>query len=127
MINKRNEIYSRVKESVKSLCTNTTQTYSATQSTFPCLFFKQSNNRVSDTNLEGDECAVTPIIQIEVFTNGSGALLDAEKIVGLADDEMRSMYFRRIFGPEPMDNLADRNIARMVCRYSRMIGSGDSL
>lgn len=72
-------------------------------------------------------CAVSTLIQIEVYVSGTNALMKATKIMTIADDEMRSMFFKRTFGPQQMENLADSNITRLVARYKRTLASGDEL
>ena len=48
-------------------------------------------------------------------------------IENVADDAMKSMYYKRIFGFAKIDNLTDATILKRVGRYSRTISDGDTV
>lgn len=81
----------------------------------------------SASDLEGDECAVTPTIQIDVYTNGQKALTEVYEIDEVSHKAMTSMGFRRTYGPELIKNQSDTSIKRLSSRYSRVIGGGDKI
>ena len=77
-------------------------------------------------DLEGDESAVEPTIQIDIFTTGQRALTQAYEIDGVSHETLTSLGFRRYSGPTPQDNI-DPSITRYVSEYSRVVGYGDKL
>lgn len=127
MINKRNYIFTQVKQAVSELCENASTTYQSSPATFPYLYLTQTDNSGVDYTLFGEECAVRPQIEIHVYTTGTGALLLNDKVFQLADATMISMGFQRIYGVAPKENLTDSKITEQVARYRRLVGSGDTL
>lgn len=77
-------------------------------------------------DLEGDESAVEPTIQVDVFANGPRALIQAYEIDAVSHDALTSLGFRRYSGPVPQDNI-DPSITRYVSEYRRIVGYGDIL
>lgn len=77
-------------------------------------------------DLEGNECAIRPAIQIDIYTSGTKALSKAYDIDSTSHSAMVGMRFRRTYGPELVEN-ADSKITRLTSRYSRILGGGDSL
>lgn len=70
-------------------------------------------------DLEGDECATMPSFQVDSFAKGTKALSEVYDIDDVSHKSMVSMGFRRIYGPELVEN-ADSTIKRVVSRYSRI-------
>lgn len=77
-------------------------------------------------DLEGNEGAVTPTVQIDIYTNGQNALLKAYQIDEKSHEAMLGMGYRRTYGPELTQNV-DPTVKRLLSRYSRKIGYGDLL
>lgn len=77
-------------------------------------------------DLEGDESAIEPTIQIDIFTTGQRALTQAYEIDEVSHNALTSMGFRRYSGPAPQDNI-DSSITRYVSEYRRVVGYGDKL
>ena len=127
MIDKSNQIFTRVKNSVSSLCSSASQTYMDTPPQFPHLYLQQADNSSSNDDLDNNENAVNTMIEITVYTTGTSKLTDGKKIHNLSDTEMRSMGFRRIFGPQQITNISDTSVCRLIARYTRIIGSNDTL
>lgn len=125
MIDKSNEIFTHVQYAVKSLCTSASQTFQERPSKFPHVFVDVKDTPVTDTDLENNECAVTSMVEITVYTRDG--LTSAKKIANLADTEMRSMRFTRSFGPQQVTNVADTSITRVIARYRRVIANEDEL
>lgn len=129
MIDRANEIYTRVKKAIEPLCKNSGQSTEEVPAVFPYLDFDQQDNPVHQrsVDLQNVENAVVPMIQITAYTKGLGKLSNAKKIISLADKEMQSMGFRRTFGPQKIQNTSDSSICRVVARYTRVIAAGDVL
>lgn len=129
MIDRANEIYARVKAAIEPLCKYSGQSIEDMPAEFPYFDFDQQDNPVHQgaIDLGINENAVTPMIQLTAYTKGTGKLSNARKIIALADIEMRSMGFRRSFGPQRITNASDPGICRLVARYTRVIAAGDSL
>lgn len=125
MIDKSSEIFTRIKYAVQSLCPNASQTFQESPSKFPHLFVDMKDNPVTETDMELNECAVTPLVEMTTYTKDG--LSSAKKIIGLADAEMRNMGFQRIFGPQQVTNVEDTSITRVIARYRRLICDGDGL
>ena len=58
MINPINKIYSEVKKSVSSLCTNTSRTYKSTPQKMPFLYFKVLGSPTTCRDLDNNENAI---------------------------------------------------------------------
>lgn len=125
MLDKSNRIFTKVKASVSSLCNSVDQTYNLTPPNFPHVWVNQLDNPESDGDLENNENAVSPLVEITVYTNSKTKLTDCKKIHSLSDVEMRLMGFERTFGPQQVTNTNDTNVCRMIARYTRLIGNND--
>lgn len=125
MIDKSSEIFTHIRYAIQPLCTSASQTYQDSPSKFPHVFVDNKDNPITDTDMENNECAVTPMIEITAYTKDG--LSSAKKIIGLADTEMRNMGFARSFGPQQVTNVSDTSITRVIARYRRLIADGDEL
>ena len=77
--------------------------------------------------LEGQESAITPTIQVDIYTKGQLALTDAYSIDSLSHDVLNGKFgFLRNYGPE-LNQATDPSITRITSRYTRIIGYGDTL
>lgn len=77
-------------------------------------------------DLEGNEGTVMPTLQVDIYTNGQRALTKAYEIDEISHSTLIGMGYRRIYGCELIQS-TDPSIKRLVSRYSRVIGFGDSL
>lgn len=77
-------------------------------------------------DLGGDESAVEPTIQVDIFTTGQKALEQAYEIDAVSHETLTALGFRRYSGPAPQDNI-DPSITRYVSEYRRVVGYGDKL
>ena len=78
-------------------------------------------------DLEGDEGTVMPTLQVDIYTNGQRALTKAYEIDAVSHETLvREMGYRRTAGPELIQS-TDPSIKRLVSRYSRVVGFGDSI
>lgn len=125
MIYPINKIYTEVKKSVASLCTNTSRTYKSTPQKMPFLYFKVIGSPTTYRDLDNKENAITLSIEIKVYTSGTNALAEAEKIFALANDKLFEMGFDRYYGIEPLENISDTTITQLIARYRRTVCAGE--
>lgn len=87
-----------------------------------CVF-----NGIPGTNwdLDGDEGAVEPTIQIDIFTSGQKDVSQAYEIDEVSHKILGKLGFRRRSGPTPTWNI-DPSITRITSVYYRTVGYGDS-
>lgn len=77
--------------------------------------------------LEGDEGTVIPTLQVSIYTTGQKALTKAYEIDAVSHETLvREMGYRRTTGPELIQS-TDPSIKRLVSRYSRVVGFGESI
>lgn len=98
---------------------------SGTTSRFPyaSLYFL---GVLGDTyTLEGDEGTVVPTLQVDIYTSGQKALTKAYEIDEVSHETLVRMGYRRNYGPELSQN-TDPSIKRLISRYTRVWGYGDS-
>ena len=98
---------------------------SATISKLPYASMYFQGLPTSGSTLEGEESAVTPTLQIDIYTNGQTALTKAYEIDEISHSALLSAGYRRSFGPELLQNV-DPSIKRLTSRYTRLWGLGDS-
>lgn len=77
-------------------------------------------------DLEGNEGTVMPTLQVDIYTNGQRALTKAYEIDSTSHEVLIGMGYRRTTGPELIQS-TDPSIKRLVSRYSRVVGFGDSI
>lgn len=123
-----NTVYSRWTESISKtdVKNNYSMENSATMAKIPAatLFFTGVPGNTWD--LEGDESTVMPTAQVDIYTKGQKALTQAYEIDAVSHETLTKMGFRRVSGAE-LIQATDPTIKRLVSRYSRVIGFGDSL
>lgn len=125
MIYPINKIYTEVKKSVASLCSNTSRTYKSTPQKMPFLYFKVLGSPTTYKDLDNNENAINLSIEIKVYTSGTNALAEAEKIFALANDKMFEIGFDRYYGIESIENISDTTITQLVARYRRTVCAGE--
>lgn len=97
--------------------------------TFPCVWVIELDSYPTRnaTTLDFSDEQVRSTFEIQVFsnltTNGSG---QAKEIINIAISAMRSLGYRCTLS-SPVDNGMDASIKRHVARFTRFIGSGDTL
>lgn len=120
-----NAIFSKWGEAVSpKVGTNYFMENSTTVAKLPAatLYFQGLPTSASD--LEGNESAVTPTVQVDIYTKGQRALTEAYSIDELSHSALVGMRFRRSYGPELIQS-TDPSIKRLTSRYSRVVGYGD--
>lgn len=80
----------------------------------------------SGSTLDGGEAAVTPSVQIDIYTNGQRALTKAYEIDEVSHAALLSLGYTRSYGPELIQNV-DPSIKRLTSRYSRLVGLAETL
>jgi len=126
MIDKANMCFTRVKNAIgTTLLKGSSQTFLDVPPSFPHMYFNQADNPETASDLDGNENAVKPMVEITIYTTGETKLTTVKSIMKLADAEMKSMGFIRTFGPREVTNISNTNICRLLSRYSRVIGSKD--
>ena len=91
------------------------------------MFFNQIGNEGTADDLDNTENAVNTTVEITFYATGATRLTTCKNLMSTADTKMRSMGFRRITGPYQITNAADTTICRYVARFSRIIGTDDTL
>lgn len=99
---------------------------SATVSRMPYASMYFQGLPTSGSSLEGGEAAVTPSVQIDIYTNGQRALTKAYEIDEVSHAALLSLGYTRSYGPELIQNL-DPSIKRLTSRYSRLVGLAETL
>lgn len=91
------------------------------------MFFNQIDNSSTADDLDNNENAVNTTVEITIYTKGETKLTTAKNIMKLADAKMRELGFRRMYGPVQITNVSDTSICRYLARFTRIIGSGDTI
>lgn len=99
---------------------------SATVSKLPYASMYFQGIPTSGSTLEGGEAAVTPSVQIDIYTNGQRALTKAYEIDEVSHAALLSIGYTRSYGPELIQNV-DPSIKRLTSRYSRLVGLAETL
>lgn len=118
--------YAKWSETIsKKVGNNYSMDDSSTVSKFPygSLYFL---GLPTDTaTLEGDEGTVLATLQVSVYTTGQRALTQAYEIDEVSHETLVRMGYRRNYGPE-LGQSTDPSIKRLISRYARVWGYGDS-
>jgi phenylalanyl-tRNA synthetase alpha subunit len=85
---------------------------------FPCVLISEKTNNVyQKTSDETIENHAKLMYQIDIFSNlETGKKTQCKQIASMVDDIMSNMGFTRIM-LEPIENIEDATIYRMVARY----------
>lgn len=130
MLDIQNIVYSRIKNKtytgLKTKFPNinfTTSDRGQVLTKFPTVYVHESASAERGQDLEGDTInAVMSVIQIEVYDNESMA--NTKYVMDDIVAVMKSMRYSVSQMPEYQN---DNNVYRRVARFSRLIGSGDTL
>ena len=127
ILDRSNYLFTQVKTALGTNIKDASQTYQDTPASFPYMFFNQIGNESTADDLDNSENAVNTTVEITFYATGATRLSTCKSLMAIADEKMRSMGFRRTFGPQQITNVADTTICRYVARFNRVIGSDDSL
>ena len=128
MIFWQNRILTNVKTLLGEKCTNVVSVRSNLKAEFPaCLVHVTLNNSFSDDldNDRDEECAVYCGVTVEMYTRDS--LESAMSLIAIANTAMMRMGFRRTEGPFHIEEEVQPELFRVLARYDRIIGSGDTI
>ena len=98
---------------------------SSTVSKFPYSSLYFLGLPTDTATLEGDEGTVLATLQVSVYTTGQRALTQAYEIDEVSHETLVHMGYRRNYGPELCQS-TDPSIKRLLSRYVRVWGYGDS-
>ena len=131
MIDVESEIFSAVAEAVKAVYPNIfiTGEYVKSPSSFPCVSLVEISNAVyrnSSTNMvEENHAAVT--YELNVYSNKSkGKKAECRAIADVADRKLAQIGFTRMMF-EPVPNMEDATIYRMLGRYRAVVGNDHTI
>ena len=120
MIDVWNRIMSNLKVAETGVCSNITAAENDSPAKFPALLVAIIDNSDDAEDLENSENGISSDIRIQTFSAKS--LSEARKVMNVACDAMRTMGYRRRFGPREIENVHDRNVKRMEARFRRFVG-----
>jgi hypothetical protein len=129
MINKENEVFTRVREAIVAEFPNADvdSSYQPVPSKFPHVSLYMSDtyvpNDAMDSSLEPEYMVST--FEVNVYSNASsGKKQEAKKIMGIIFNTMYEMNFRMIVC-SPVPNLNDSSIYRQTARFEGMADSNN--
>ena len=120
MIDVWNRVMTNIKTAETGVCTEISASETDIPAKFPALFVTQYDDRDAAMDLENSENGVMSEVRIQSFSNKS--LAEARNVIGIACDALRTMGYRRMFGPQEIENVADRNVKRCEARFRRFVG-----
>lgn len=125
MIDVENEIFDKVSKVVKATYPSVYMVgeYVKTPSKFPCVSFMEMDNlsyqRTEDSG--SSENHVSVMYEINIYSNKSvGKKTECKAIASLIDEQMLKLGFGRTM-LQPIANLDDATIYRLVGRYTAII------
>lgn len=125
MINVENEIFDRVSTSVRERFPNVNMTgeYVKSPSSFPHISLEEKDNSVftsTRTSSENENHAVL-MYEVNVYSNRTrGKKTECKELISIVDNEMQKLGFTRTM-LQPIPNMDDATIYRMVARYAAII------
>ena len=95
---------------------------SASPAKFPAVSVVEINNSVvNSARTNNIENAVSVAYEVNVYSNKTGYnKIEAKEILAIVDDSFQTLGFTRTLC-NPIQNLEDRNIYRIVARYEAII------
>lgn len=126
MIDIEAEIFSEISAKVKETYPDIfiTGEYVKSPSSFPCVSIVETSNAIyrnsSTTSVEENHAAVT--YEVNVYSNKSkGKKAECRAIMSIIDTRMSEIGFTRML-LEPVPNLEDATIYRLLARYRAVVG-----
>lgn len=95
---------------------------SSSPARFPAVSIVEINNSVLQTaRTKTIENAVSVAYEVNIYSNKTGYnKIEAKEILAVVDSSFQNLGFTRTFS-NPVQNLEDRNIYRIVTRYEAVI------
>ena len=131
MIDIENEVFNEVSKRVRKKFPKIFMTgeYVKSPSSFPCISLVEMDNapyRESQTS-ECMENHTAVMYEMNVYSNKTkGKKAECKEIVGLVDDILAELGFTRIM-LEPVPNLNDATIYRMLGRYRAIVSKNKTI
>ena len=131
MIDVENEIFSEISTVVRAAYPDIFMTgeYVKSPSSFPCVSLVEISNAVyrnsSTTSVEENHAAVT--YEVNVYSNKSkGKKAPCREIMNVIDTRLAEIGFTRMM-LEPVPNMEDATIYRMLGRYRAVVGEDHTI
>lgn len=131
MIDVENEIFSEISTVVRAAYPDIFMTgeYVKSPSSFPCVSLVEISNAVyrnsSTTSVEENHAAVT--YEVNVYSNKSkGKKAQCREIMNVIDTRLAEIGFTRMM-LEPVPNMEDATIYRMLGRYRAVVGEDHTI
>ena len=131
MIDVENEIFSEILTVVRAAYPDIFMTgeYVKSPSSFPCVSLVEISNAVyrnsSTTSVEENHAAVT--YEVNVYSNKSkGKKAQCREIMNVIDTRLAEIGFTRMM-LEPVPNMEDATIYRMLGRYRAVVGEDHTI
>lgn len=98
---------------------------SSSPTSYPCLFVNSLGEPTSGSDFQGDQCYIESTVELQAFSDASpnGSATEARKLLSDAGDVMLGMGYQLTSGPYDLNN----GYFRVVARFTRTIGDGDTL
>ena len=131
MIDIENELFNAVVERVRAIYPGVFMVgeYVKSPSSFPCVSMVEVDNatlRETQTSVGGENHA-TVMYEINVYSNKTrGKKAECKEIWAIIDDVLMSLNFTRIM-LEPIPNLDDATIYRMLGRYRAVVSKDKTI
>lgn len=125
MIDIENEIFKIVSQKVREEYPDIYMTgeYVKSPPSFPSVFFLEKDNTMylsTQTSCDNENHA-TVMYEVDVYSNRkTGKKSECKSIIALIDNTMKILGFTRQM-LEPVPNMADATIYRMIARYSAVV------
>lgn len=124
MINNASEIFTRLTTALQESDVNvkTSSVYTNSPSSYPFVSIEMLNNSVYELGVDSGDLENYANIdyEINVYTKGNLRMSDAWKLLGVADDFMKSIGFTRIVVSPMQDQ--NETLYRLVARYEAVVG-----
>lgn len=131
MIDMEDDIFSEVAEQVYEKYPEVfmTSEYVKSPSSFPCVSLVEIDNATfsSTQTTEGNENHVTVTYELNVYSNRDvGKKSECKEIISFIDELLLGLNFTRTM-LEPVPNLEDATIYRMLGRYRAIISKNNTI
>lgn len=125
MIDREAEVYNAVVASIRTVYPGIfcTSEYVAQPPSFPAVSLMQMDNPILPRAREfiNIEMATRPMFELNVYSNKTtGKKSECKEIAAAANDALVALGFTRTM-LEPIPNMADATIYRMVGRYTKIV------
>ena len=124
MINNASEIFTRLTTALQSedSSVKTASVYTNSPTDYPFVSIEMIGNSVYERGIDSGDIENFANIdyEINVYTKGNSKMSKAYKLLGVADDFMKSIGFTRIIATPMQDQ--NETLYRLVARYEAVVG-----